>query len=271
MSKQMKWGLATLMLLLGIAAVFIFLDQNAELQQLEKETAESDKLRQERNKPQETPQVQPPPQKAHVHEGGSRHEGQHHDPIETEPSREYNPSPIQIPEGITDPDVKAAWERLDYISKNIWEWGGQPSAEAMELVAQLMPAPDGFSGPTGHSDAEETIDLLGELAWSGDPRAAEVVATYTCEGIIMGNGPIDALVAMGPPSVPFLIPYLLDENTAALSHAVKPLGQIAEKYREDLGGIVEHIIIPKLEVIVTDRGYDYFARKAAKEALARLK
>ena len=55
MSKQMKWGLATLILLLGIAAVFLFIDQNAELQQLEKETAESDKLRQEHNKPQETP------------------------------------------------------------------------------------------------------------------------------------------------------------------------------------------------------------------------
>ena len=67
MEKQMKWGLATLLLLLGIAAVFIFLDQNAELRQLEKETAESDKLRQERNKPQETPPVQPPSQKAHVH------------------------------------------------------------------------------------------------------------------------------------------------------------------------------------------------------------
>ena len=27
MKKQMKWGLATLMLLLGIAAVFLFIDQ----------------------------------------------------------------------------------------------------------------------------------------------------------------------------------------------------------------------------------------------------
>ena len=55
MKKEMKWGLASLILLLGIAAVFIFLDQNAELHQFEKETAESDKQRQERNKPQETP------------------------------------------------------------------------------------------------------------------------------------------------------------------------------------------------------------------------
>ena len=80
MSKQMKWGLATLILLLGIAAVFIFLDQNAELQQLEQETAESDKLRQEHNKPQETPQVvdvsddtQRPPPPGETHETGYWH------------------------------------------------------------------------------------------------------------------------------------------------------------------------------------------------------
>ena len=88
MSKQMKWGLATLLLLLGIAAVFIFLDQNAELRQLEKETAESDKLRQERNKPQETPvaveelpPVVPPnehPSGPHQHEDDKVH---NHSPI----------------------------------------------------------------------------------------------------------------------------------------------------------------------------------------------
>ena len=83
MEKQMKWGLATLMLLLGIAAVFLFIDQNAELRQLEKETAESDKLRQERNKPQETlgaveelPPVVPPnehPSGPHRHEDDTAH------------------------------------------------------------------------------------------------------------------------------------------------------------------------------------------------------
>ena len=88
MSKQMKWGLATLLLLLGIAAVFIFLDQNAELRQLEKETAESDKLRQERNKPQETPgavEELPPvvpsnehPSGPHQHEDDTVH---NHSPI----------------------------------------------------------------------------------------------------------------------------------------------------------------------------------------------
>ena len=88
MEKQMIWGSATLILLLGIAAVFIFLDQNAELRQLEKETAESDKLRQERNKPQETPvaveelpPVVPPnehPSGPHQHEDDKVH---NHSPI----------------------------------------------------------------------------------------------------------------------------------------------------------------------------------------------
>ena len=272
MKKKMIWGLATLLLLLGIAAVFIFLDQNAELQQLEKETAESDKQRQERNKPQETPQVQPPPQKAHVHEGGSRHEEQHHDPIETEPSREYNPSPIQIPEGITDPDVKAAWERLDYISKNIWEWGGVPSDETVHLINQLMPPPDGFSGPTGHSDAEDTINLLGRLD-PNDPRAAEVMAAYLCEGRIGGRGPKNALVKMGVPAVPYLIPYMLDDTLMPLlrSRAIEVLGRIAQNHREDLGGIVEHIIIPRLEAVLSEEKPDYDEGKGAREALARLK
>ena len=93
MKKQMKWGLATLILLLGIAAVFIFLDQNAELQQLEQETAESDKLRQEHNKLQETPQVvdvsddtQRPPPPGETHQTGYWH-GDHwhrHDEARTD-------------------------------------------------------------------------------------------------------------------------------------------------------------------------------------------
>ena len=93
MEKKMKWGLATLLLLLGIAAVFIFLDQNAELQQLEKETAESDKLRQEHNKPQETPiaveelpPVVPPnehPSGPHQHEDDTAH---NHSPIVSQTS-----------------------------------------------------------------------------------------------------------------------------------------------------------------------------------------
>ena len=57
-------------------------------------------------------------------------------------SRDFTPAQVKIPEGITDPDVLAAWERVDYIAKNIWEWGGVPSQRTEELIAQLMPPPD---------------------------------------------------------------------------------------------------------------------------------
>ena len=84
MKKHKIWGIAILILLLGIAAVFIFLNENAELRKLEKETAESDKLREERNKPQEV-ETQivdadklPPSENAetrYVHEDSTVHPG----------------------------------------------------------------------------------------------------------------------------------------------------------------------------------------------------
>ena len=83
-----------------------------------------------------------------------------------------------------------------------------PSQETEELIAQLMPPPDGFSGPSGHSDAEETIHLLGSLD-RNDPRSAEVLVTYYCENIFGGLGPRNAIIDIGPPAVPLLIPYLV--------------------------------------------------------------
>ena len=187
-------------------------------------------------------------------------------------SRDYTLAAVKIPEGITDPDVLAAWQRVDYIANNIWEWGGVPNAETPELIARLMPAPDGFSGPTGHSDAEETIDLLGSLN-PNDPRSIVVMATYLCEGLVGGRGPKNALVEMGVPAVPYLIPYMLDMERSPLlrSRALEVLCQIAERPRADLDGIVEHIIIPRLETILSQEKPDYDEGKAAREALARLK
>ena len=82
MKKEMKWGLATLILLLGIAAVFIFLDQNAELQQLEQETADSIKQLEERNNPQvvdvSDTQKPPPPDDGREYEW----HGTHWDPVD---------------------------------------------------------------------------------------------------------------------------------------------------------------------------------------------
>ena len=221
-------------------------------------------------------------QGGHFHEDGTWHEGPHethetpNGTIPTQPpvaaSRDYTPTVVQIPEGITDLDVLAAWKRVDYIANNLWEWGGVANAETPELIAKLMPAPDGFSGPTGHSDAEETIDLLGSLD-RNDPRSIVVMATYLCEGRVGGRGPKNALVEMGVPAVPYLIPYMLDmERSPVLrSRALEVLCQIAERHRADLDGIVEHIIIPRLETILSQEKPDYDEGKDAREYLPRLK
>ena len=263
------------MLLLGIAAVFLFIDQNAELQQLEKETAESDKLRQERNKPQETPSGQPPPQKAYVHADGTFHVGEHDDPIETPSPPEFTPASIQIPEGITDPDVVAAWKRLDYISQNIWAFGSVPSPRAEELIDELMPPPDGFKGEHGHDDLEATLDLLSELQQFRDPRAAEVFATYSGEGIVGGNAMNEALVEIGVPSVPYLIPYIdppYDRFVKSPVAAAFALGHIGAQHREELEGVIEHIIIPKLEAFMkSDAPLMSLPQQYAYESLTMLK
>ena len=147
-----------------------------------------------------------------------------------------------------------------------------PNTETPELIAKLMPPPDGFSGPTAHSDAEATIDLLGSLD-PNDPRSIVVMATYLCEGRVGGRGPKIALVKMGVPAVPYLLPYMLDmERSPVLrSRALEVLCRIAERHRADLDGIVEHILIPRLEVILSQEKPDYFEGRYAREALARLK
>ncbi len=109
-------------------------------------------------------------------------------PREPAPGVEVTPARVQIPEGLTDPDEIAAWEQLDYISKNIYAWGGQPSPRAAELISQLMP-PRRFVGPTAHGDAEETGDMLGYLKQYRDPRAAETFAVYMCEAYVGGTMP----------------------------------------------------------------------------------
>lgn len=277
-------------LFIGALAFFVFcvagslLYMHYEMQKGAKELAETqERVKQLTEKP-ETPQKVP---SGDTSQGGHWHGDEWHaDPHETHEvpndvipsqppvaaSRDYTPTAVQIPEDITDPDVLAAWQRVDYIANNIWEWGGVPNAETPELIAKLMPAPDGFSGPTGHSDAEETIDLLGSLD-RNDPRSIVVMATYLCEGLVGGRGPKNALVEMGVPVVPYLIPYMLDmERSPVLrSRALEVLCKIAERQREDLDGIVEHIIIPRLEAILSQEKPDYDEGKDAREYLPRLK
>ncbi len=280
MKRKLYWGLGVLIILLiGVSAVLVIRHEMAVHKQLKANLDAANKLLEAQNKPSEVPA-----EKGHVHDDGTFHVGEHGDPIVEQddptgeqneplkppPSRDFEPVQIQIPEGITDPDVLAAWERLDYIANNIWDWGGVPSQETEELIAQLMPPPDGFSGPSGHSDAEETINLLGSLD-RNDPRSAEVMVTYYCENIIGGLGPRNAIIDIGPPAVPLLIPYLFEDGNA---EAVAALGGIVVKHRKELGGIVDHIIIPKLEeyaAIEDPPGKMYYPRKWAREALELLK
>ncbi len=281
MRNKLYWGIGTLFILLIIGAtVIVLFKDRAAMRQLETELEALQKRKDEQNtaevlkEDQNTPEVskEEHPEHGHIHEDGTFHVGEHDDPIQP-PSRDYTPTQIQIPDGITDPDVKAAWERLDYIANNIWEWGGVPSNRAVELIDILMPLPDGFSGPTGHRDGEEAINMLAELAWIGDPRAAEVIAKYNCEGLIGGLSIERMLIEMGVPAVPYLVSYMLDEThmPALRSNSIAALGPIAEKHRKDLGGIVEHIIIPRLEAILAEEEPDYFEGAEAREALALLK
>ena len=275
MSKKMIWGLATLILLIITATVWKVLHDRAYIKRLEQAVVEQPKQRNLENK---VTVIVPPTKQAapkgHVHEDGTFHEGEHPAPVETKPTaRDYTPVEVQIPQGVVDSDRLAAWERVEYIANNIWEWGGVPSDENTELIAQLMPPPDGFSGASGHRDAEETINLLGRLD-RNDPRSAEVMATYYCEGRVGGLGPSMALAEMGLPAVPYLLNYLF--TTDGNAEAVSALGKLAVKHRKDLGGIVDHIIIPKLEWIVTEKDSEYVddytaAVYFAKEALTNLK
>ncbi len=244
-------------------------NQYGELAELKREADEAEKLLKPPQVKNNSP-VEQPTNPVHVQEDDAPHEGEHDDPIEVTPSRDYKPVKVQIPEGITDPDVLAAWEHLEYIANNIWDFGGVPSDENAALIAQLMPPPDRFSGLSGHSDAEETINLLRSLD-RNDPRSAEVLVTYYCQNIIGGIGPRNAIINIGPPAVPLLIPYLFEDGNA---EAVAALGGIVVKHRKELGGIVDHIIIPKFEEIaaIEDPPGDMaFPRKWAREALESLK
>lgn len=89
----------------------------------------------------------------------------------------------------------------------------------------------------------------------------------------------DALVAIGPPAVPYILPYLEREDTKGSDWiVVSPavfgfLTRIGVRYRADLGGILDHIIIPKFQEIAADENnerYHYLTVRDAKEALAVL-
>ena len=184
-----------------------------------------------------------------------------------EPVKEIEKNP-PAPEEPADP-VAAAWARLEYITQNPQQWG-QFSPEATELMAQLTPTwRTGTKGET-----EEAIVLLEELSKLQDPRSAEIFVNYLNENGLWVRYVESALIAIGPPSVPLLVP-LLDENGSFSNsfkrkRAVKLLGIIGSEYQEELGGAVEYIFLPKLEELTMLNPDYYGVRAVAGEAIFRL-
>ncbi len=86
----------------------------------------------------------------------------------------------------------------------------------------------------------------------------------------------DALVKIGPPAVPYILPYLESEDTKGEKWIFIRLGvfdsltRIGLRYHDDLGGVLDHIIIPKFEEIAADEDNERYERSSviyAQEAL----
>ena len=175
----------------------------------------------------------------------------------------------------TDDPVKAAYKRLEYIKNNPYAWGGVYSPRATELIAELIPA----RYATDHNDGDEMDLLIYELCQQRDPRAAEALIAIMCDGGAMGQIMFDTLEVIGPPAVPYILPYLEREETYGSDWIVinlpvfDSLSRIGVRYRDDLGGILDHIIIPKFKEIAADEDNERYGRSTvidAREALDRL-
>ena len=220
-------------------------------------------------------------QGGHFHADGTWHPGPHETeaPVVSPPVSDtgaVSASSVKIPDGITDPDILEAWQRLDYIAKNPFQWGGRPSDRALELMDELTPMWV-FDDP--HDHGEELMMTLDLLAEERDPRSAELLLTYQLDSPVSGRPIREALAAMGPASVPAVIARLNPEDAADVFMApiirdvVVP---IVAQHRSELGSIVDYIILPRLEAIAAleDPPGDTFVvsnRSRARDALARIK
>ena len=204
------------------------------------------------------------------------------------PSDDWQPStgrPHEAvkPEGLDELDaddpVAKAWAKLDYIADNPFAWGGNADPRTPGLIAQLTPPPVSLGDYEGGPDdnSEELIMLLEELARLRDPRSIETFIAYQCESPI-GGAPIrEALVAMGPPTVPHLIPYLdeaLEAKTYASQGLLSSLGiltGIGHRRWADLDGVTEHIILPRLEQMLAEGFLSPYGEREVQWAIDALK
>ncbi len=181
-------------------------------------------------------------------------------------------SPNFPPVNPNEEPVEAAYKRLEYIKNNPYAWGGVHSERATELIAELMPPPVLVE----HADGDKVYALIVELIAENHPRAAGGLITNICDGNISGRAMYDALVELAPLSVPHILPYLergVAEGGHIRSGVFNTLSRIAAEYPSELGGITEHIIIPKIAKIAADKDFERYDSGTvffAQAALARL-
>ena len=213
-------------------------------------------------------------QDGHVHEDGTWHEGPHGEADDT-PAVQYTAPPGAATKPnfpSVDPNedpVEAAYKRLEYIKNNPYAWGGVHSERATELIAQLMPP----TVANDHNEGEQILGRIEELIAQNDPRAGEVLITNMCEAIFIYAPAVDALEQIGPPAMPYILHYLekgVAEGGTMSTVIFEALADIGLRYRSDLGGIVDHIIIPKLEVIAADDTFKHYGSGTVLDAQAAL-
>jgi len=181
------------------------------------------------------------------------------------------------PEGLdaldADDPVAKAWAKLDELADNPFAWGGNADPRTPGLIAQLMPPPEYL---VDEAHGEQVGGLLDELAYLRDPRSIETLTVYEC-GDNIGSAPVrEALVAMGPSTVPYLIPSLDEalkakEDSMGLYVAADVLSQIGAQHRADLDGIIEHIILPKFEQLLANESLSPYGEREVQWAIAALK
>ena len=229
----------------------------------------------------ENPDPPKPPPPRETAESGHWHGDEWHaDPHETHQTPAVSAGQSYIPEGAAvtpnfppvDPNadpIEEAYKRLEYIKNNPYAWGGVHSDRATELIAELMPPPVLMD----HADSDRVDALMEELLVQGDPRAAEVIITTICEGSMAGHSMFEMLVKIGPPAVPYILPYLRKEGNVWSGMAAQFLARIAVAHRTDLGIIVDYLIIPKIAAIAADEQFQRYGSGTvidARKALAML-
>lgn len=161
-----------------------------------------------------------------------------------------------------DPEA-AAWAHLEYISQNPQEWGDL-SPQAAELMAQLTPT----WAMSTEGEGEKAIHRLKTLGKLRDPRSAKIFVNYMSR--VKGKRIRNSLIAIGPPAVLPLIPILANQDSTNRGAAARILGAIGAEHRQDLGGVVEYILLPKLEELATSDPVPR-VRKYASEAVSQLR